>query len=159
MQRLVLYLLLFLVTTACSTSGNDAASPEQSLDLEAVRTRIHNANAVYYLRFEKDDSIWFREQYHHNACVMPMDTNMVCGVDAIRKLYYDGGRNKGFKIEIRETSVYGSDSLVVEEGEYDFPDPKGGSYENGKFIAIWKPEGDVWKLYREIWNPNHSPKH
>jgi hypothetical protein len=48
--------------------------------------------------------------------------------------------------------------MVVEEGDYVFPDGKGGSFDKGKFIALWKPEDGKWKLYREIWNTDITPK-
>jgi ketosteroid isomerase-like protein len=54
-------------------------------------------------------------------------------------------------------NIYGNESLVVEEGTYNFPDGKGGSFDKGKFIALWKQEGGKWKLYREIWNTDMPP--
>jgi len=45
--------------------------------------------------------------------------------------------------------------IWLEEGSYDFPDGKGGSFDKGKFIAIWKQEDGRWKLFREIWNSDN----
>ena len=49
-------------------------------------------------------------------------------------------------------NITGTSDLIVEEGSYDFPDDKGGSFDKGKFIALWKQEDGNWKLWREIWN-------
>ena len=88
---------------------------------------------------------------------MPEHQNAIIGRDSIMRYNYKNGANKDIKILITAENIYGTAELVVEEGSYRFPDGKGGSFNIGKFIALWKQESGSWKLYQEIWNSNNPP--
>ena len=82
---------------------------------------------------------------------MPPNETTICGRDAIRGYFYYGGANRDIDISVKSTDIYGGADAVIEEGNYDIPNPKGGYFDRGKFIGIWKLEDGTWKLYREIW--------
>ena len=114
-------------------------------------------NKTYQDRFTHNDTTFYAERYCKDAAIMPEQMNAFVGRDSIRHFNYNDGNNKGFKVDIIANNIYGNEELVIEEGTYSFPDGKGGSVDNGKFIAIWKQEDGKWKLYREIWNSNNPP--
>ena len=149
MKKIMLFVLIFQITSCMESNKTDQVN---QFDIEKVRKIISDANKVYGDRFTTKDSAWYVDKYCKNACAMPEKMSSVCGIDSIIKYYYNDGNNKDFKIIIKEIDVYGNQELVVEEGIYDFPDGKGGSFDKGKFIAIWKFEDNKWKIYREIWN-------
>ncbi|MBK9107598.1 MAG: nuclear transport factor 2 family protein [Saprospiraceae bacterium] len=126
----------------------------KKFELKSIQSIIREANLIYGKRFETGDRTWYFERYCKDACAMPEGMESVCGIDSIIQYYYNDGKNKDFKIVISEKEIYGVQDLVVEEGIYDFPDGNGGSFDKGKFIAIWKTEDGHWKIYREIWNSN-----
>ncbi len=127
-------------------------------DIDLVKKTVHDANQVYSDRFFKNDPVWYGELYCKDAIVMPDRMPAVSGVDAIAKYFFNDGKNEpGFKISIVENKVHGGPEAVVEEGVYDIPDGKGGSFDKGKFIAIWQEEGGKWKMSREIWNSDITP--
>lgn len=123
-----------------------------TFDIAAVKKHISEANKTYGERFRTNDLNWYNERYCSNACSNPPNMPAVCGTKAIMEFSYGTGEYKDYQIIITETEVYGTADAVIEEGVYSFPDGQGGSFDKGKFIAIWKQENDKWKLYREIWN-------
>jgi ketosteroid isomerase-like protein len=139
-------------TAAPVQTATPAQPPAPAFAIAAVREHIAAANKVYGERFKQDDPGYYEARYTPDACAMPEKMPAVCSPDAIRAYYYNGGGNKDFNIVIEETAVYGGPEAVIEEGRYDFPDGKGGSFDKGKFIAVWKQEDGRWKLHREIWN-------
>lgn len=141
---------------ACGNTEK-TASEKDSFDINSVKSHIVEMNKSYGDRFIKNDTSFYYSRYCKDAIAMPERVDALIGRDAIMSYYYDNGANRDFKIEILAGNIYGNNELVIEEGTYSFPDGKGGSFDNGKFIAIWKQEEGAWKLYREIWNTNNKP--
>ena len=151
---------LFLIAVMLFVSCNHAdhtATAENKFDIASVKKHIDEMNKTYGDRFVHNDTTFYAERYCKDAAIMPEQMNAFVGRDSIRHFNYNDGNNKEFKVDILATNIYGDEELVVEEGTYSFPDGKGGSVDNGKFIAIWKPEDGKWKLFREIWNTNNAP--
>ncbi len=143
---------LFVLMVGCTTK----VERKESFDLATVKQHIHQANQTYGERFRNNDPAWYAERYTVDACAMPPNEPASCGRDGIRAFNYNDGANAEINVVITETAIYGSAEAVVEEGTFDFPDDKGGSYDKGKFIAIWKQEDGKWKLYREIWSSDSA---
>lgn len=147
-----------------SGAGQDSESEKResasvsAFDLDAARARIDLANQTFGDRYRKDDASWYASRYTKDACVMPPNETTICGRDAIRAYFYYGGANRDIDISVKSTDIYGGADAVIEEGNYDIPNPKGGYYDRGKFIGIWKLEDGTWKLYREIWTSSQPRK-
>ena len=109
-------------------------------------------NESYSERFMTNDTAFYVARYCTDAQVYSPGMPAVMGRDSIRAFFYNNGNNKEAKIELPAGNFYGNADFVIEDGTYSFPDGKGGNVDKGKFIAIWKKEDGVWKLYREIWN-------
>lgn len=148
-------ILLFVACGGSNKSTETTAAP--AFDITAAKNHIAEMNKKYGDRFFTGDSAFFEKRYCADAAVMSPQMPTVSGREAVRKFYYNDGKNKDITIEIIAGNVYGGAEAVVEEGTYNFPDGKGGSIDKGKFIAIWKQEAGQWKLYREIWNTDMPP--
>jgi ketosteroid isomerase-like protein len=61
---------------------------------------------------------------------------------------------KSFTLHAKE--VYKGDDVVTEVGSYEMGDGN-KTVDEGKYIVIWKKDGDKWKLYRDIWNSDNPP--
>lgn len=153
MKNILFVLAFWMTMMACSSSKE-----LKTKDLEKIGIIIDRANANYAQRFTREDAAYYDSLYTADAKIMPPEGKAIMGRDRIREFYYAGGRNKTTKITIQKSSLQGTKSYLIEEGSYDFPNSRGGSFDKGKFIAIWKKEKGYWKLFREIWNtdlPHH----
>jgi ketosteroid isomerase-like protein len=155
-MRHIIFLLFIFIFIGCQ-SKQPAKSQENDFNLESIRSHILEMNKSYSQRFMTNDTAFYTERYCEDAEVYCPALPAVKGRDAIREFFYSGGNNKETVIELPPGNIYGSHNLVVEEGTYNFPDGKGGSVDKGKFIALWKQEDGLWKLYREIWNTDLPP--
>jgi ketosteroid isomerase-like protein len=149
--------VLFIILFFCSCKQGKPPN-QNSFSIETVKAHIIKMNESYSQRFVTNDSAFYSERYCVDAEVYSPGVAAVVGRDSIRSFFYSGGNNTEAKIELPEGKFYGNEDMVIEEGTYNFPDGKGGSFDKGKFIAIWKQEDGIWKLYREIWNTDLTPK-
>lgn len=151
-----LFILFGLFLAGCGGTKEEKAEPVKTFDIAPVKEYINNVNKTYGLRFKTSDSALYADRYCKEAIALPPGMPAVKGRDSIRSYYYSNGANRSLNITITANNIFGTAELVVEEGVYDFPDGKGGSFDKGKFIALWKEEGGKWKLYREIWNSDRK---
>lgn len=150
-------LLAIAVTVGCTSCTHTDKAAESKFDIGPVKAHILEMNKSYSQRFMTNDTAYYNLRYCKDAAVYSPGVPAVAGRDSIISFFYQNGTNKEAKIDLPPGNVYGDENLVVEEGVYDFPDGKGGSFDKGKFIALWKQEEGKWKLYREIWNTDLSP--
>jgi ketosteroid isomerase-like protein len=152
--------IILVACTAILFSCNHAEQThptEAVFDIGYVKAHIIEMNKTYSKRFITNDTAFFIDRYCKDAEVYSPAMPAVKGRDAVQKFFFGDGSNKETVIELPEGNIYGSADLVAEEGAYNFPDGKGGSFDKGKFIALWKQEDGKWKLYREIWNTDIPP--
>jgi ketosteroid isomerase-like protein len=152
-KKIAAFFFAGCLLASCNTKTSTGKS---DFSLDTVKAHIAEMNKNYGYRFTHNDTAFIAARYCAGAEVYPAEHPIIKGRDSIRTYYYDGGRNTEITILINAANIYGSADLVVEEGSYDFPDGKGGSYDKGKFIALWKEEAGRWKLFREIWNTDIS---
>lgn len=153
-QNCMRNLMLPLVTAFLFSCQSEK---KKAFDIVPVKAHIIEMNKSYSERFMTNDSAFYLSRYCTDAEVYSPNVPAVKGREAIRKFFYNDGNNKDAKIELPAGNFYGNEEMVVEEGNYNFPDGKGGSVDKGKFIAIWKQEDGKWKLFREIWNTDMPP--
>jgi ketosteroid isomerase-like protein len=146
---LLLSLLAFIMSCQSNSSGKKGDS---IFHIDSVKMHIVKMNETYTQRFTAKDSLFFVDRYCKDAQVLSPNMPLVASRDSIIKFFQGDGSGTDVKMELPIGNVYGDEDLVVEEGTYNFPDGKGGSFDKGKFIALWKQEDGKWKLYREIWN-------
>lgn len=150
-MRKLVFLLLTTSMLACQ-SKKPGKVTQSDFSIDSVKTHIIKMNESYSERFMTNDTAFYVARYCTDAQVYSPGMPAVMGRDSIRAFFYNNGNNKEAKIELPASNFYGNADFVIEDGTYSFPDGKGGNVDKGKFIAIWKKEDSVWKLYREIWN-------
>jgi ketosteroid isomerase-like protein len=156
-MKMLLFIAVLSAIISCNTENTKREPADSKFDIEQVKAHITEMNKSYGDRFVNNDTAFYADRYCTDAQAMPEKMPAIKGREAIQKYNYNDGNNKEFKIEVTATDIYGSAGAVIEEGIYNFPDGKGGSFDKGKFIAVWKQEGGKWKLYREIWNTDNPP--
>jgi ketosteroid isomerase-like protein len=91
--------------------------------------------------------------YSEDAQVMPPDSPIVAGHDAINEFWqsYNPGQ---VRIEVTEADTKKLGDFWFREGAYKAVYSDEGEPRVGKFIELWKKEGNAWLLYRQMWSPN-----
>ncbi len=98
------------------------------------------------------DTAFLNSCFTSDARVFPPNSDIVSGIAAISKLnaYWV---NYGIH-EFKETSIslYGTKDYLIDEGTYYLTYGEEKSMDSGKYINIWKRDGEDWKICSNIWN-------
>jgi uncharacterized protein (TIGR02246 family) len=126
--------------------------------MEEIREAIENTNLKFAEIFKRGDAAGIAALYTADARLMPPDTAMLSGTEAITA-FWQGAMNQGIKAATLETIDVETSggALATEIGQFtlSIESPRGGSVEQkGKYIVLWKNDGGTWKLHADIWNAN-----
>ncbi|HEX8634979.1 MAG TPA: DUF4440 domain-containing protein [Pyrinomonadaceae bacterium] len=127
--------------------------------MEEVREAIKRTNLKFAELFKHGDAAGVAALYTPDARLMPPDAPLMRGAEAITA-FWQGAMNLGIKeatLETMEVETSGGD-LATEIGQFtlSMQAPGGGvrAAQTGKYIVLWKRQGDTWKLHADIWNAN-----
>ena len=118
----------------------------------AVGDAIAAGNEKFMETFNRGDAAGLADLYTENGQLLPTGSDFVTGTVAIQA-FWQGAMDMGIKtakLEAVETEGHGD--TAIEIGKYSLRGETGNVLDNGKYVVIWKQEGDQWKLHRDIWN-------
>ena len=125
-----------------------------------VSEAIKNTNLKFAEIFKRGDAAGIAALYTRDARLMPPDAPLMTGTEAITA-FWQGAMNMGIKeatLETIDVESSGGD-LATEIGQFtlsmETPDGRGDRVAQiGKYIVLWKRDGETWKLHADIWNGN-----
>ena len=122
-----------------------------------VTESIASANQAFMAAFGDGDATGMAALYTAEGQLAPPNSEVIAGTEGIAGFWQavmDMGL-KSAKLETIELEEYGD--TAVEQGRYQLADAEGNVADHGKYIVIWKRDGDDWKLHRDIWNTSTPP--
>jgi ketosteroid isomerase-like protein len=148
--------LLMLLFAACNNQNSETIADEPKKDTVNYQAVITETNKAFTDAALKGDSATFvATLYHPDAAIYPPNapaTDSKTAGSFMTQLPKMGVT--AFTLDTKE--VYEGDETVTEVGTYEMSgDSK--TIDKGKYIVVWKKDGDKWKLYRDIWNSDNPP--
>jgi uncharacterized protein (TIGR02246 family) len=141
---------LAVIALICFTTASFAAE---------VRAAIEAANAKFSALAAQGDGAKVAGLYAKDGAVMPAGSEPVRGPQAIAKFWQSAFASGVAAIELKTVEVYEQGATATEVGEYALRDKTGKLLDRGKYIVIWRKEGDQWRLLRDMFSTNvPSPK-
>ena len=120
-----------------------------------VHATIEVNNRTFGQAFHRGDAAGVAALYSENAFLLPPGGEMMQGRANIQS-FWQAVMDSGVKEAELETLDIeaGGDSLAREIGRYVLTIQQGSETVKspGKYVVIWKREGDDWKLDVDIWN-------
>ena len=103
--------------------------------------------------FNSGDVAGLALMYSEDAQMMPPDESAASGHAAIQAFWqsYNPGQ---VRIEVSEVDTRKLGEYWFREGAYKAEFPDEGEPRVGKFIELWKNDGNNWLLFRQMWNRN-----
>jgi uncharacterized protein (TIGR02246 family) len=122
-----------------------------------VRAAIEAVNAKFGTAWGSKDAAALAALYTANATLLPPNGSQVSGSQAILEFWKMalGGAPAVGKLTTTEVEAHGTTAHEV--GTYQLSSADGKVVDKGKYVVIWKREGSVWKLHRDIWNSDMPP--
>jgi ketosteroid isomerase-like protein len=123
---------------------------------DPARAPIERADKAFCDAFGRGDFAAIGKMYSAEAIAFPPESDMVKGRSAI-EAFWKGARDTGVKsVELNVVDVTSSGNLASETGTAALHvQGVGGGADaivNVKYVVVWRKEGGVWRLYRDIWN-------
>jgi uncharacterized protein (TIGR02246 family) len=136
--------ILFSISTIVMATGGQHKG--------TTKVEIINANKVFMAAFNRGDAAAVAGLYTKDASLMPTHSDFVNGKEAIA-MVWQSVFNAGIKQAKLETlEVEGVGNTLYEVGKYTLTVKNGDIADTGKYLVIWKKEGSLWKLHRDIFN-------
>lgn len=121
-----------------------------------VQAAIEAAVEKFMAAFNRGDAAALSDLYTENGQLLPTGSDFVTGKAAIQA-FWQGAMDMGIKSARLETvEAEGHGDTAIEIGKYTLSGEAGKIMDRGKYVVIWKQEGDQWKLHRDIWNSSLS---
>jgi uncharacterized protein (TIGR02246 family) len=125
---------------------------------QAVRSKIEETNAQFGAAISRGDTSSVAALYTDDAIVLPPNAETVRGRQAIKDLFDGMIAQMGVpQLALRTMELEEIGDTANEVGEYRLKfQPPGGEpvTDVGKYVVIWKRQGDAWKLAVDVWNTN-----
>jgi len=145
-------LLFMLVLTISVVLFGLAAAYSKDFD-----DSVKEGNKAFREAVEHHDAIALAALYHSDARVMPPNSEMAKGRDAIQELFRGMLTSSITGIELHTEDTDKRDDLGVETGTYELKGEHDATLDKGKYIVVWKKDDGKWKIYRDIWNSSLPP--
>jgi uncharacterized protein (TIGR02246 family) len=122
----------------------------------AAHRAIEAANARASEAFGRQDAAALAAVYAEQAVLLPPNAVSVRGHRAIQEMYQRGFDAGLTACRLETLNVESAGDRAVEEGRYTLYTRDGRVADEGKYIQLWKREGEQWAAYRDIWNSDRS---
>lgn len=111
-------------------------------------------NRQFMEAFAAQDAAGIAVLYTDDGQILPPDADVMTGIAAIQA-FWQGAMDMGIKTATLETvELEGFETTAIEVGRFTLGGEGDQVLGQGKFVVIWKYDGETWKLHRDIWNNN-----
>ena len=150
MRRLAATALLLAL--ACAQSEPPAPSADE------VRAAIEAQNRAFGEAVRAGDIAAIGALYTEDGAVLPPNAAKVMGRAGVAEFWRAtlAGGVAGAVLTTEEVAYAGGDT-ATEVGSAALSAKDGSVVDEGKYVVLWKREGDAWRLHRDIWNSNRAP--
>ena len=147
-----------LVSMIVLLSNCNKSESNSGANLDEAKKAIAESNAIYFDSFVKNDSSIFINRYAEDCCIMAPNAPAMCGANTpleFFKMAYHQFGLRGGKFITQE--VFGAgDGYVAETGLWQSVNTEGKTFDDGKFLVLWKKTPKGWKMFRDSFSSNHK---
>lgn len=123
--------------------------------MQSVSDAIASAIQTFADAFSRGDAAAVAAWYTGEATLLPPDSPMLKGRDAIRAFWQGAMGSGGGEARLETLEVETRGDLAYEVGRFEMAvRPRGGGRAElkGKYVVVWKQEGEGWRMHIDIWN-------
>jgi len=139
------------------TAENTGDTTAAAFDLGKARDWVEKDNAKFSEEAKRGDSNALAAHYASDGWLMFNNMEPMKGGDIAKG--WGGAIRSGMKeLKITTQDLIGNADLLAETGMFEVYGDGNKLLDKGKYVVIWKPENDGWKIYRDIGNSNLAPR-
>lgn len=140
-----------VVLTGCESPAKEAA------EYTDVAPALAATNTSFEQAWAKGDAAAVAGLYTADAMLLPPNSPMVRGRDAIQQLWTAFLGSGAGTVKLTSVEALGDEDMAHEVGSYVIHDSTGAVVDQGKYIVIWQHSPDGWRIHRDIWNSDNPP--
>jgi ketosteroid isomerase-like protein len=155
MKRLIPLYFFAFVFIACNAGDASIASEPEKKETVDYKALISETNKQFTSAALNGDSATFVSLYHPDAQIYPPNEEAMDSkkMGSMMAQFKEMGITS-FELQTKE--IFEGDEEVTEVGTYTMSDGKNFN-DKGKYMVVYKKDGDKWKMYRDIWNSDNPP--
>lgn len=139
------------------TNENTTSDSAVAFDMSKARQWVESDNAKFMEEAKRGDSNALAAHYASDGWAMFNGSEPFKGNDIASA--WGGAIRMGMKdIKVNTVDVVGNAELLAETGTYEMYGEGNKLIDKGKYVVVWKPEGNGWKIYRDIGNSSMPVK-
>jgi ketosteroid isomerase-like protein len=156
MKRLIPLSFFVLLLAACNneSSTNETVADESKRDTVDYRASIDETNKAFTAAALKGDSAAFVSTFYHPDANIYAPNEPVMDAKKTASMMTQFPKMGVTEFNLNTKELYEGDETVTEVGTYEMGDGK-KTVDKGKYMVVWKKDGDKWKLFRDIWNSDN----
>ena len=136
--------VIFLSLLSCEAPQEDNSQ---------ISEGISKTNEAFMAALANGDAAGVVSLYTEDGQILPPNTDLISGSQNIQN-FFQGFIDSGLSvISLVSTEVEGMGDTAIEVGKYTIS-VDDQVVDSGKYIVIWKKDGEEWKLHRDIFNSN-----
>jgi len=139
----------FVIVNALCLLLLNCEAPQE--DSPLIDEGISKTNEAFMSALTNGDAAGVAAQYTDDAQLLPPNADLVTGKQEIQNAmqgFIDSGVTS---LTLESTEIEGIGNKAYEVGKYTLTVGE-QVVDNGKYIVIWKKDGEQWKLHRDIFN-------
>lgn len=126
----------------------------QTQTTESITRQIRQCNDAFEAAFAQQDSNRLVQLYTNDASLLPPGAGEQKGTQAIRDFWMGAMQMGVAQAKLTTTEAEEHGDTATEIGNFVLSSSTGELIDQGKYLVIWKRQGDRWLLHRDIWNSN-----
>jgi len=98
------------------------------------------------------DTAFLNNVFTKDARVLGPNADVVTGRKAIAQLNNEWVNYGIYEFQEISSATYGGGDYIIDEGNYSMTYGPDSTFDQGKYINVWKKVNGNWKIYSNIWN-------
>jgi ketosteroid isomerase-like protein len=149
--------LFILFASFTLLACNQRAKKAAPFDIAATKTAIEQRNQAFAESLKKGDSVALANFYTDDAELLGGGPAVSGHNNIVSE--FGGFIRAGLTVgKFTTLGVWGTDSLVTEQGRAEFSNTNMQVLSQGAYLVIWKKIGGNWKLFRDMYSEDKPPK-
>lgn len=152
MRAIMMGLTLLAFMGGITDASDPVADEASAVSLTSAKAAIEARNVDFKTFFAAKDAEALADLYTEDGMLIPPDAPNAVGREAIAAYWVPVMAAIASATTTTEEVFPFGDIHIVERSTVVLFDAEGNQIGSVKAMLLWRREGDVWKMHRDIWN-------
>lgn len=151
--RALRVVLLIAMSLSCGASLSAQVSPRDSVELHELARQFSAA-------FVRGDAAAMANLYTPDGVIFPEQSAWVTGREAIRRYFTPAPGRRITHHLLTPSRIVVDGQHAYDYGTYEIAGERDGvawGPSRGKYVVVWRRQGDSWRMQLDIWNSLAKP--